>query len=73
MATEPTNEERDEKLPEAVKVALREAYFHHYREGREMIISKDGQLVKRQIGKADVVLRQLPPHRKVTIAKKSAT
>ncbi|MBI1333465.1 MAG: hypothetical protein GC165_11370 [Armatimonadetes bacterium] len=66
-------EDLDDKVPEAVRMAVREAYLHHFQEGRVLIISKDGQLLQRQLGKDDVVLKSLPPRRKVMLVKKPAS
>ena len=48
------------------RLAVEEAYQRHYQAGRVIVLSKNGQLIQRQLGYADVVLKNLPPRRKVS-------
>lgn len=61
-----TVEDLDLMVSEYAQIAVEEAYLRHFQAGRTIILSKDGQLIRRQLGTEDVILKKLLPRRKVT-------
>lgn len=61
-----SNDEREASVTEFAKIAVEEAYSRHYQAGRVIVLSKNGDLIRRQLGLADVVLKKLPPRRRVS-------